>query len=143
MTSQCFTTEGVQGTPAITLLPDVKELPRFLKTPKFKSDIGSTQLRETFPKIPNNLLTEDFQACARTGHHSTALFLAELKMLSTSTDKERPMAAKLLFAFFGEDLTAFIKDKLKCRTAVLGKTEFKAGTKEAYRVLLFLQEPLS
>ena len=142
MTSRCFTTEGVQGTPAITLLPDVKDLPRSFKTPKLRSDIGSTQLRETFPKIPNNLLTEDFQACARTGHHSTALFLAEL-MLSTSTDKERPMAAKLLFAFFGEDLTAFIKDKLKCQTAVLEKAEFKAGTKEVYRVLLFLQEPLS
>ena len=58
-------------------------------------------------------------------------------------DKERSVAVKLLFAFPGEDLTAFNKDKLECRTAVLGKTEFKAGTKEAYRVLLFLQEPLS
>ena len=51
----CFTTEGVQGTPAITLLPDVKDLPRSFKTPKLKSDIGSTQLRESFPKTPNNL----------------------------------------------------------------------------------------
>ena len=94
-----------------------------------KADAGSIQLKETFPKIPNNLISDEHQARVRLGRHLTLLFMSELKMLSSSEDKEWAVAAKLAFASFGEDMASFIKIKRKCRSAVLGRAGLKLEPK--------------
>ena len=95
---------------------------------KLKADAGSIQLKESFSKIPNNLLTDEHHTRPRLGRHLTLLLMAEVKMLSHPDEKEWAVMAKLAFASFGEVLASF-KIKRKCRSAVLGCAGLKLEPK--------------
>ena len=47
---------------ALTLLPEIKDFSSVFSAAKLKPDAGSFQLKEIFPKIPNNLITDEHQA---------------------------------------------------------------------------------
>ena len=125
-----------KGTPVLTpalsviaLLPDVKNFSDIFKTAKLKANAGSIQLKESFPKISSNLLTEEHHAHVRLGRHLTLLLIAEVKMLRHPDEKEWAVAAKLAFASFGGDLASFIRIMRKCRSAVFERAGLKLEPK--------------
>ena len=113
-------------------VPEAEGMVHVFRDAKLKSDCASFQLRDSFGKIPSNLLTEEHKARTRLARSMTLQLHAESQLELDPANKNLAVTAKLNSATFGEHLSAFIQAKRKCRSAVLGK----AGIKHETRMLI-------
>ena len=106
---------------SISLVPDVSRISEIFKEGKLKPNCASFQLKETFNKIPSNLINDEFRTRQRLARSMTLQFWAECQLAANPTQKEWSLVAKLNGATFGEHLAAFISAKRRCRSSVLAK----------------------
>ena len=99
------------------------------KEGKLKADSPSFQLRDSFDKIPLNLINDEFKTHQRLARSFTAQVLAEAKMKAFPEEKEWAVMAKLNGATLGEHLAAFVSAKRRCCSAVIGKAGLKHETR--------------
>ena len=110
------------------LVPEADGLTSVFTEVKLKPDAPSFQLKDTFEKIPQALITEEGKARNRLARSLTLQLELEALLKADPSKKELAVACKLNSATYADHLAAFIVAKRKCRSAVLGKAGIKHET---------------
>ena len=115
--------------PLSTFVPEMDDLTFVFTEQRLKADAPSFQLRDTFDKIPQNLIADESKARSRLARSLTLQLQLENLYKADPSKKDLAVACKLNSATYGEHLSAFITAKRKCRSAVLSKAGIKHETR--------------